>query len=141
MRRWTLVLALTLAVTAVTAVPALADPPTKFTIGFTLYDEPDPCAPGETHDVTFTFQIQEQANRKTTVWVIDSYAETTNGYVASGTETQVINKNWIVDHFNWQNVHPETGNRFKVKGDFRIDVATGEAIQENFRMTCEGRVG
>ena len=140
MRRWTLVLALTLAVTAVTAVPALADPPTEFTIEYTLYGEPDPCAPGETDDVTFTFHVQELANKNTTVWVIDSYSESTNGYVGSGTETLVTNTNWINDHFNWQSVQPETGNRFKVKGDFRINVATGEFVQENFSMTCEGRV-
>lgn len=140
MRRWTLVLALALAVTAATAVPALADPPTEFTIGFTLYDEPDPCAPGEMFDVTFTFHVQEQANRNTTVWAIDSYSETTNGYVGNGTETQVINGNWLMDHYNWQLVHPETGNRFKVKGDLKVDVATGEVVQDNFRMTCLGRV-
>lgn len=141
MRRWTLVLALALVVTTVMAVPALADPPTDFTVGYTLYDEPDPCAPGETFDVTFTFHVQERANKNTTVWVIDSYAETTNGYVGNGTETQVINSNWIIDHFNWQNVQPETGDRFKVKGDFKINVATGETVQDNFSMTCEGLVG
>jgi hypothetical protein len=127
-------------VAAVTAAPASADPPTEFTVGFTLYGEPDPCAPGETHDVTFTFQAQEQSNLKTTVWVVDSYAESTRGYVGNGTETQVTNQNWIIDHVNWQLVHPETGDRFKVKGDFRIDVSSGEVVHEHFAMTCEGRV-
>lgn len=140
MRRWRLIIALALAVTALAAAPAAAAPPTEFTVGFTLYDEPNPCQPGQTQDVAFTFHVKELANRNTTVWVIDSYAETTDGYVANGTETQVTNKKWLIDHFNWQNVHPETRNRFSVKGAFKIDLATGEATIEEFSMRCEGRV-
>ena len=140
MRRLTILLALGLLVTGLAAAPAAADPPTEFTIGRTLYGEPNPCRPGETQDVTFTFHVKELANRNTTVWVVDSYAETTDGYVGNGTETQVTNKKWLIDHFNWQNVDPETRNRFSVKGAFKMDLATGEATIEDFTMRCEGRV-
>ncbi len=139
MKRWITLLALGLLATAVVATPALADPPGDFTIENTLNGEPDPCHPGETMDVTFTFHVQEMANRNTLVWVVDSYAESTRGYVATGVETQVVNGKWLIDRFNWQNVHPETGDRFKVQGRFKIDLESGEAVQEEFRMTCLGK--
>jgi hypothetical protein len=125
--------------TAIAATPALADPPGDFTVVDTLYGEPDPCHPGETMDVTFTYHVQEMANRNTLVWVVDSYAESTRGYVANGVETQVVNKKWLIDRFNWQNVNPETGDRFTVKGRFKIDLESAEAVQEEFSMTCLGK--
>lgn len=134
MRRFIVLLTIALAATAMAVAPAGANPPTEFTTGFTLFDEPDPCYPGETHDVTFTFHIQEQANRNTTVWVVDSYAETTRGYVAFGTETQVVNKNWIIDHFNWQNVHPETGDRWRSCAAPAND-ALGRSARQEPRMS------
>ncbi len=139
MKRWITLLALGLLASAIVATPALANPPEEFTIVDTLYGEPDPCHPGETMDVTFTYNVREMANRNTLVWVVDSQAESTAGYVANGVETQVVNTKWIVDRFNWQNVHPETGDRFKVQGRFKINVESGEAVQEEFRMTCLGK--
>lgn len=138
MKRWTAVLLVSLLAMSVFAGPALANQPTEFTVGFTLFDEPDPCHPGETHDVTFTFHVQEMANHNTLVWVVDSEAESTAGYVGNGTETQVVNKKWLIDHFNWQIVNPETGDRFKVHGQIKVDLATGDTVQDVFRMTCMG---
>ena len=138
MKRWILLLAVGVLATSVVAAPALAGTPTEFTVGFTLYGEPDPCHPGETQDVTFEFQALEMASANNLVWVVDSYSESTAGYVGNGVETQVVNSNWLIDLFNWQSVNPETGDRFKVQGLIKIDLETGDFIQDELRMTCLG---
>ncbi len=120
------------------AIPAVADAPMEFEITRVLEGETDPCT-GETIDVYFTWQAREHVHNNNVVTRFDGYAETSNGYVANGTENQVINKKWLTTTFNWMNIRETDGNRYSVKGHVKIDLETGEFTifdVDNFR--CMG---
>lgn len=141
MKRLTPLLAAALLATAVMAAPALADQPVDFTLESTLYGEPDPCNPGEPMDVSFTFDVYQPVDRNTLVWVVDSYMESTSGYVGNAAEAQVVNGNWLIDRFNWQLRNAETGDKALVQGRTTIDLESGDATMLEFRMVCLGSSG
>ena len=142
MRKTITVLAIAALAAALMAVPALADSPTEFTAGFTIYGEPDPCTndPVDDMDTTFTFDVKEHQHNNNTVLIVDSSATSTTGYIGNGTEIIVETGKWFIDRFNWQMVNPETGNRFSVKGNMKIDLETGDIVLEGMQFRCEGGV-
>jgi hypothetical protein len=120
------------------AVPAVADAPTKFTDGFMLYGEPDACNPSETMDIAFTFDVSAHDHTNNVVLIVDSSATSSTGYIGTGREIIVENKNWFMDRFNWQNVNPDTGDRISVKGNIKVDLDTGDVVLEDMEFKCLG---
>ena len=134
MRRGILV-AVAILATFVSAAPAVADAPEEFEITRTMEGETDPCT-GETITVDFVWQVRLHEHRNNEVYRFDGVAVASNGSVANGTETQVINANWLTTTFNWVSVNDETGDRYTVKGRVKIDMETGEFVKfdvDNFR--------
>lgn len=121
----------------VMAVPAAADAPEEFVITRTMEGEIDPCT-GETMDVYFTWIATEHDHENNQVTRFDGSSETSTGRVATGTETQVINKKWFNTVINWVSNDAENDTKFKVHGHVKIELATGEFTKMDITFSCNG---
>lgn len=138
MRNWVIVAVFASLVTVIGALPALADAPEEFVITRVMEGEIDPCT-GESMDVFFTWQVRAHVHSNNEVTRFDGYAETSTGYVANGTETQVVNGKWLTTTFNWMNDRNEDGKKFSVKGRVKIDLETGDFVKLDVVFRCLGR--
>lgn len=96
----------------------------------------NPCT-GQLHEVSITFQIRQHLHRNNEVVTIVSSTATSEGHVGAGTQTLVITSDGqLRTTFNDMVEHPETGEKFSVKGHQRIDTATGQIVRDRFEMRC-----
>lgn len=120
---------------------AAADRPVEWTLTDVRPAQPNPCAPGETQDVTLTFHVKEHRHAHNSVLVSKSVVTTSAGFVGErgGPETQVINGSRFIDVVNQVMSNPTTGERFKVGFRLMIDLDTGEVLADDMTMRCLGR--
>lgn len=117
------------------APTALADAPTEFVVERTFADV-NACT-GEDHEVTLTFTVREHTHHDDVVATVKGEARTSDGYVGKGTETTLVRDGrWLTSQAKWMNVNPDTGGRYQVRHDSRIDLETGEAHLDRLVVRC-----
>lgn len=119
--------------TMITVAPAAADPPVEITDSRTFADV-DPCDPsgGDIVTLSWTLKLHEHGNN--TVFIFDTTVTTANGYVGTGHETTVVTSNNQLFTFNIMTTNLDTGAKAKVQGNLKI--VQGEAVVDNFTLTC-----
>jgi hypothetical protein len=129
--------AVTLTVVALAlAVPAAADPPTEIPFEF-VFDDVNPCT-GDMHTVTIagTTSLHNHDGR------IVAQSERTittspTGFVGHGTDSYVLNGQ--VEMFRLADIATSpSGDRFRARFMFVVDVSSGTVRVENLELTCLG---
>jgi len=118
------------------AVPAAANPPTEIPFEFT-FDDVNPCT-GDIHTVTIagTTFVHDHDGR------IVAYSERTittspTGFVGHGTDSYVLNGQ--VEMFRLDDIATNaSGDRFRARFMFVVDLSTGTVRVEKLELTCLG---
>lgn len=117
------------------AAPAAADPPTAFTFE-DVFPDVNPCT-GNIMTVTIagTAFVHEHGSR------IVAHAErtitTSDGFVGRGTDTFVDNGQIVM--FRQTDIMTNaSGDRFRARGVFVLDISTDTARVDSFELTCLG---
>lgn len=129
------VLALLGVVALAFAAPAAADPPTAE--AFTdVFDDVNPCT-GEVMTVTFvgTAFIHEHGSR--IVVHAERTITTSDGFVGHGTDSFVDNGQ-IVKFRQTDIMTNASGDHFRARGLFVLDLSTDTVRVERFELTCLG---
>ncbi len=133
--RWLFALLLGVAALAF-AVPAAADAPAAIPFEF-VFDDVNPCT-GDIHTVTIagTTFVHDHDGR------IVAYSERTittspTGFVGHGTDSYVLNGQ--VEMFRLDDIATNaSGDRFRARFMFVVDVSTGTVRVEKLELTCLG---
>ena len=132
-----LVVALLSVVALAFAAPAAADRPTEFPI-LDVFPDVNPCT-GSPMTVTFvgTGHIHEHGSRI----VVHAHRTitTSDGFVGHGTDSFVDNGQ--VAKFSLTDIltNPTTGQRFRARSVFVLDLSTDTVRVGRFALTCLGR--
>ncbi len=118
------------------AVPAAADAPAAIPFEF-VFDDVNPCT-GDIHTVTIagTTFVHDHDGR------IVAYSERTittspTGFVGHGTDSYVLNGQ--VEMFRLDDIATNaSGDRFRARFMFVVDVSTGTVRVEKLELTCLG---
>jgi hypothetical protein len=117
------------------AVPAAADPPTEFPI-LDVFEDVNPCT-GDPMTVTFTgtFFVHEHGSR--VVVRGERTITTSDGFVGHGTDSFVDNGQVLV--FRQADIMTNaSGDHFRARGLFVLDISTDTVRIESFELTCLG---
>ena len=117
------------------AVPAAADPPTEFPI-LDVFEDVNPCT-GDVMTVTFTgtFFVHEHDSRA--VVRGERTITTSDGFVGHGTDSFVDNGQVLV--FRQADIMTNaSGDHFRARGLFVLDISTDTVRIERFELTCLG---
>ena len=131
-----LVIGLLSVVALAVAAPAAADPPTEFPI-LDVFEDVNPCT-GDVMTVTFTgtFFVHEHGSR--VVVRGDRTITTSDGFVGHGTDSFVDNGQVLV--FRQTDIMTNaSGDRFRARGVFVLDISTDTVRVERFELTCLSR--
>jgi hypothetical protein len=130
-----LVVALLSVVALAFATPAAADPPMEFPI-FDVFEDVNPCT-GDVMTVTFTgtFFVHEHDSR--VVVRGQRTITTSDGFVGHGTDNFVDNGQVLM--FRQTDIMTNaSGDRFRARGLFVLDLSTETVRIERFELTCLG---
>jgi hypothetical protein len=131
-----LVVGLVCVVALVFAAPAAADAPTieQFV---DVFDDVNPCT-GEVMTVTFvgTAYIHEHESRF--VVRAERTITTSDGFVGHGTDSFVDNGQVVKFRQTDIMTNATTGQRFRARGVFVLDLSTDTVRVERFELTCLG---
>jgi hypothetical protein len=118
------------------AVPAAADRPQEFPI-LDVFPDTNPCT-GNAMTVTFTgtFFVHEHGPR--VVVRGERTITTSDGFVGHGTDSFVDNGQVLVFRQTDIMTNASTGQRFRARGLFVLDVSTDTVRIERFELTCLG---
>jgi hypothetical protein len=117
------------------AAPAAADAPTEFPI-LDVFEEVNPCT-GDVMTVTFTgtFFVHEHDSR--VVVRGERTITTSDGFVGHGTDSFVDNGQVVV--FRQADILTNaSGDHFRARGLFVLDLSTDTVRIESFELTCLG---
>jgi hypothetical protein len=117
------------------AVPAAADAPTEFPI-LDVFPDVNPCT-GDDMTVTFvgTAFVHEHGSR--IVVRAERTITTSDGFVGHGTDSFVDNGQVLV--FRQTDIMTNaSGDRFRARGVFVLDISTETVRIESFELTCLG---
>ena len=117
------------------AVPAAADPPTEFPI-LDVFEDVNPCT-CDVMTVTFTgtFFVHEHDSRA--VVRGERTITTSDGFVGHGTDSFVDNGQVLV--FRQADIMTNaSGDHFRARGLFVLDLSTDTVRIERFELTCLG---
>jgi hypothetical protein len=117
------------------AVPAAADAPTEFPI-LDVFEDVNPCT-GDVMTVTFTgtFFVHEHDSR--VVVRGERTITTSDGFVGHGTDSFVDNGQVLV--FRQADIMTNaSGDHFRARGLFVLDLSTDTVRIESFELTCLG---
>ncbi len=131
-RRSVFVVALLMMALAVPSVAA-ADPPVVTTGTFMELDQPNPCRPGETNDVTIDFTLKTHVHEHNTVRLLKTESRSDDGFVGNGVQAEVIGQRADRVVVKFINNHPDTGEKYSVTVRFVLDLATGELLSGSFK--------
>jgi hypothetical protein len=115
------------------AAPAAADAPTEFPI-LDVFHDVNPCT-GDDMTVTFTgtFFVHEHGSR--VVVRGDRTITTSDGFVGHGTDNFVDNGQVLM--FRQTDIMTNaSGDRFRARGLFVLDISTDTVRIERFELTC-----
>jgi hypothetical protein len=130
-----LVVALLSVVALAFAVPAAADPPTAFPFEFT-FDDVNPCT-GDTMTVTIAGTDFVHFHDGRVVVRAQRTITTSDGFVGHGTASFVGNDQIVKERFT-DIMTNASGDRFRARGVFVLDISTGTVRVERFELTCLG---
>jgi len=131
-----LVIALLGVVALAFAAPAAADRPMEFPI-FDVFPDVNPCT-GNAMTVTFVGSIFVHQHGVREVNIARRTITTSDGFVGRGTDTFVDNDQIIVFTLNDMLTNATTGERFRAKTVFVVDLSTETVIVERGGLTCLG---
>jgi hypothetical protein len=131
-----LVLALLSVVALAFAAPAAADRPTEFSI-FEVFEDVNPCT-GNDMTVTFVGTGFEHAHDSVLLGRQQRTITTSDGFVGHGTDSFVANGQVVVFRQTDIMTNATTGERFRARAVFVLDVSTGTVRVERFELTCLG---
>lgn len=117
------------------AAPAAADPPTAFEIE-EVFDDVNPCT-GNVMTVTFdgTAYVHEHGSR--VVIRAERTITTSDGFVGHGTDSFVDNGQ-VVKFRQTDIMTNASGDHFRARGLFVLDLSTDTVRIERFELTCLG---
>ena len=123
-------------VALVFAVPAAADRPQEFPI-LDVFPDVNPCT-GNPMTVTFTgtFYVHEHGARE--VVRGERTITTSDGFVGHGTDSFVDNGQVLMFRQTDIMTNASTGQRFRARGVFVLDLSTETVRIERFELTCLG---
>jgi hypothetical protein len=130
-----LVLALLSVVALAFAAPATADRPTAFQFEDVFLDV-NPCT-GNVMTVTIAITAFVHFHDSRTVVHTERTITTSDGFVGRGTESIVFNGQVFVDRFT-DIMTNASGDHFRARGLFILDVSTQAVRVERFELTCLG---
>jgi hypothetical protein len=118
------------------AAPAAADPPTEFPI-LDVFPDVNPCT-GTPMTVTFTgtFFVHEHGSRE--VVRAQRTITTSDGFVGHGTDSFVNNGQVVKFRQTDIMTNASTGERFRARGVFVLDLSTETVRVDRFELTCLG---
>src|ERR671924_531511 len=112
------------------------DRPTEFPI-LDVFQDVNPCT-GNLMTVTFvgTASVHEHDSR--VVAIAHRTITTSDGFVGHGTDTFVENGQVLVFRQTDVLTNATTGDRFRARGNFVLDLSTDTVRVERFELTCLG---
>ena len=118
------------------AVPAAADRPQEFPI-LDVFPDVNPCT-GNPMTVTFTgtFYVHDHGSRE--VVRGERTITTSDGFVGHGTDSFVDNGQVVMFRQTDIMTNASTGQRFRARGVFVLDLSTDTVRIERFELTCLG---
>jgi hypothetical protein len=131
-----LVVALLSVVALAFAAPAAADRPTEFPI-FDVFPDTNPCT-GTPMTVTFVGALFVHVHDSREVNIAHRTITTSDGFVGHGTDTFVDNDHVIMFRQTDIMTNATTGDRFRARSVFVLDVATETVRVGRFELTCLG---
>jgi hypothetical protein len=133
MRR--VVVALLTVVAFAFAAPAAADPPTEFPI-LDMFPDVNPCT-GNPMTVTFVGTVFVHFHDSRVVARDERTITTSDGFVGHGTANFVDNGQVLMSRIT-DIMTNASGDRFRARGVFVLDVSTGTVRVDRFELTCVG---
>ena len=131
-----LVVALLSVVALAFAAPAAADRPTEFPI-FDVFPDINPCT-GTPMTVTFVGTLFVHVHDSREVNIAHRTITTSDGFVGHGTDSFVDNGQVIKFTQTDIMTNATTGDRFRARNVFVLDVATETVRVGRFELTCLG---
>ena len=131
-----LVIGLLSVVALAIAAPATADPPTEFPI-LDVFADVNPCTDTPmTVTFTGTFFVHSHGSRE--VVRAQRTITTSDGFVGHGTDSFVNNGQVVKFRQTDIMTNASTGERFRARGVFVLDLSTDTVRVERFELTCLG---
>ena len=118
------------------AVPAAADPPTEFPI-FEVFPDVNPCT-GNPMTVTFVGTAYVHFHGSRIVVRAQRTITTSDGFVGHGTDTFVDNGQVVMFRLTDILTNATTGDRFRARDVFVLDLSTETVRVDRFGLTCLG---
>jgi hypothetical protein len=119
----------------VVAAPAAADRPTEFPI-LDVFADVNPCT-GTPMTVTFVGTVSVHSHGSRTVAIAHRTITTSDGFVGHGTDSFVDNGQ-VVKFRQTDIMTNASGDRFRARGVFVLDLSTDTVRVERFELTCVG---
>ena len=117
------------------AVPAAADPPTEFPI-LDVFADVNPCT-GDPMTVTFVGTVFVHFHDSRIVAHAHRTITTSDGFVGHGTDAFVDNGQVVMSRIT-DIMTNASGDRFRARGVFVLDISTETVRVERFELTCLG---
>ena len=130
-----LVVALLSVVALVFAVPAAADRPTEFPI-LDVFPDVNPCT-GNPMTVTFVGTVYVHDHNGRVVALAHRTITTSDGFVGHGTDNFVDNGQVLISRIT-DIVTNASGDRFRARTVFVVDLSTGTVRVDRGGLTCLG---
>jgi hypothetical protein len=131
-----LVISLLSVVALAFAVPAAADPPAEFPI-LDVFPDVNPCT-GTPMTVTFTGTVFVHSHGSREVVRAQRTITTSDGFVGHGTDSFVDNGQVVKFRQTDIMTNASSGERFRARGVFVLDLSTDTVRVERFELTCLG---
>ena len=129
-----LVIGLVSVVALAFAFPAAANPPVQEPV-LDVFPDINPCT-GDPMTVTFTgtFYIHEHGGRE--VVRAQRTITTSDGFVGHGTDNFILNGQVVMFRQTDIMTNASSGERFRARGVFVLDISTDMVRIESFELTC-----
>jgi hypothetical protein len=115
--------------------PAAADRPTEFPI-LDVFTDVNPCT-GNTMTVTFVGTVSVHFHDSRVVAIAHRTITTSDGFVGHGTDSFVDNGEVLIARIT-DILANASGDRFRARGVFVLDLSTETVRVEKFELTCLG---
>ena len=116
--------------------PAAADRPTEFPI-LDVFTDVNPCT-GNPMTVTFVGTVLVHEHDSRFVAIAHRTITTSDGFVGHGTDSFVENGQVLMARITDVLTNATTGERFRARGVFVVDLSTDTVRVDRFELTCLG---
>jgi hypothetical protein len=118
------------------AAPAVADRPTEFPI-LDVFPDVNPCT-GNPMTVTFVGTVAVHEHDSRVIALAHRTITTSDGFVGHGTDTFVENGQVLMSRIT-DIMTNASGDRFRARGVFVLDLSTETVRVDRFELICLGR--